>query len=244
MAKPPASEPSNAKTLDNRAGHRNASSGVPVDDGLMSTPARQRAFGRRPRPDFADNGFKLQTLRLHPLARSESGMSLEDLARRMEVGSFAPNGSNRPESADRREIVWSTRAALVAGLATACMTAALLLGQNSTSPEPSDALSQTAALLGIGTKAAAPALLCFSLWSAGASTVTTLAAAHFVLKKVRLASSLAYSTFSAAAGALLALSSQVLGFGGPDHGYLAEMAIGACAGYLYRKLAAASRRPA
>jgi hypothetical protein len=159
------------------------------------------------------------------------------MARR--IGLRSEDADSHSRAAPKSVVVkWSARAAILAGLITACLTAGGLLIQDKTGADGGD-LAQASALFGFNAQSLAPALLLASLWEAGQATFWTLVTSHFVLRRIEATSLFAYASASALAGAAWAGASQVLGFGAPDHGYVAQIAIGACAGFFYRLLAGA-----
>lgn len=154
------------------------------------------------------------------------------------MGVRVPDAEESLRAKPRRVLVpWSGRAALLAGLVTAFLTAGGLLAQSKLGAPETASLDKLSSLIGFDGKDLGPALLLGSLWSAGQATFWTLVTSHFVLRRAGATSLLAYAASSAAAGLAWAGLSQVLGFGGPDHGYVMEAAIGACAGFFYRLLA-------
>jgi hypothetical protein len=149
----------------------------------------------------------------------------------------ANEGSPERGQKGRQMVPWSTRAALLAGLATACLCAGLLIVQTKADDPTAGDLNQVASLVGVDARAIGPALLLLSLWQAAQSTSFTLLATHFVSKRLGDVGLPAFTATGAATGLLSALACQLLGFGGPEHGYLYEALMGGCAGFIYRLLA-------
>jgi hypothetical protein len=165
-------------------------------------------------------------------------MSIDDMARLIVR---SDDVTNEAPLERRREgglaVPWSARAALLAGAATACLSAGFLLTQESGSHSTSGDLNQVASIIGIDPRATGPALLFLSLWQAAQSTSFTLLGTHFVSKWTREVGVSAFTIGGAATGLVLAAVCQLLGFGGPEHGYLYEALMGGCAGLIYRRLA-------
>ena len=210
----------------------------------MTVNGRPRPFGRR------GGSTQLTQVAISPpsSARSELGAPIEELsapieelARRIGVNRGDATGS---VATDARGMLtpWSGRAAILAGLATACLTAGALLVQNQTDPLQSAALNSVSSLVGADGKALVPVLLLLSLWEAGQATFFSVLTSHFVLRRLGATSLSAYATASGAAGLLLAAACQAIGLGRPDSGYYMAAATGACAGFFYRLFAGA--RPA
>lgn len=166
---------------------------------------------------------------------------MDELSRRMRAS--APDLDVYPAGESPRLVVpRSFRAALLAGLATACLSAGFLLIQHTQDAGDVGELAGVAGLLGVNMQAWTPALLLFSLLNAGQATAGTLLTAHFVLRRIGATNLFAYSVGGAAAGVFWVLAAQYIGLGGDGYGLFAEAAMGACAGFFYRLLAGA--RPA
>jgi hypothetical protein len=200
----------------------------------MSTSIRP-AFGRRSAPP---QPLPSKARPERALERTESGLPIEELAQRM--GLRVADADEALRAQPRQiSVRWSGRAALLAGLITACLSAGGLLAQAKLGAQQSAGLDQLSSLIGFDGRDLGPALLLAGVWSAGQATFWTVVTSHLVLRRMRATSLFAYATCGAAAAIAWAGASQALGFGGPDQGYVMQACVGACAGFFYRLLAAA-----
>ncbi|HVB89999.1 MAG TPA: hypothetical protein VND97_07345 [Beijerinckiaceae bacterium] len=200
--------------------------------------ARPAAFGRRGLPSPPPVP-RAEAPRVSPLLATDSGVSVEELSRRL--GISRSHADDLPD--DRPHLVpRSYLAALLAGLATACLAAGFTLVQHRSGGQTDAQLDGLAHIAGVDAKTLTPALLLLSLLAAGRATASTLMTAHFVLRRIGSTSLFAYVAGGAAAGAFWVIAGQYLGLGGHVRGLVTESAMGACAGFFYRLLAGA--RPA
>jgi len=195
-----------------------------------------RAFGRR--QSLASPPVpRAEAIPVSPPLPIQSGVTTEELARRLGIG-------RTQESEHERALVVprSYLAALLAGLATACLAAGFTIAQGGSGAGTQSQIGDLAQLAGADGRALTPALMAFSLLAAGRATASTLMTAHFVLRRMGSTSLVAYVVGGAAAGAFWVFAGRYIGFGGHVRDLPTEAAMGACAGFFYRLLAGA--RPA
>jgi hypothetical protein len=187
----------------------------------MSNPAQTRAFGRRStgaspmRPEPAAAPRHAQDARLASFIASE-----EDALRA------------KPQ---HRVVPWSMRAALLAGLAAACLSAGALVAHGSGGAQDPQVASLASAA-GVDLSKLGPAILFVTLWRAGRATFWGVLAAHSIAKRLGLSTRFAYAAIGAGAGLTLAVLARVLGFSSGDPLFEAT-AMTATAAFFYRVFA-------
>ena len=201
-------------------------------------PARPASFGRRgqPLPPPPTPAAEARSNAAFPPADLDPPIG--ELSQRLRA-SF-PRAPDEHNAARPHIVPRSFMAALLAGIATACVAAAFTIAHQSSQTNAAVQVASVAHLAGIDGKLATPALLFLSLLGAGRATAGTLLTAHFVLRRINAISLPAYVLGGAAAGAFWVVIGPYLGGGG--HDLVQQAAMGACAGFFYRLLAGS--RPA
>jgi hypothetical protein len=204
--------------------------GPPWYSGKMP-PAKAATFGRRGAPAAA-RAPTLSTPASRAsaaLATTESGIPLEEIARRI-LGDGASIAETQTTTAPTDGVVpWTWRAAILAGLAAACLQAGLVV-LSTQSPTP--LLPGLPMQVGGTGSSLTPALIAYGLWNGGSAAATTMMIANFILRVMKMTSPVAYALGGALVGAGSGYLLRVL-LGGEDT--MATDAIaGLAAGFLYR----------
>lgn len=167
---------------------------------------------------------------------TESGIPLEELARRLTAaaGDGAGGSANAREASGDLRVPWSGRAALVAGVSAACLSAAMtaIAGPPALELAPGVPIPAQGPMEMLG-----PALMGWSLFSGGESAASVLIVAHGGLRLLNIRSPLAYAIAGGLASAAATYANHALG--GEPESLGASAAIGAMAGFLYRIVAGA-----
>lgn len=141
-----------------------------------------------------------------------------------------------------RQVPRSFRAAILAGLVTGCFLTGLDLGQPAAAGPALQPLLTSAGLGGLDAGLDGPAqpyLIALSLVAGGRAAASALLIAHRVLAAMKETSLIAYALSGTAINLVIAGVLQLAAGAPPSHGWPAEMAAGALAGFFYRVFAGA-----
>ncbi len=166
------------------------------------------------------------------LNTTESGIPLDQIARDLLGDRRSIGGDEAVAAGITGEVPWSWRAALLAGIASACLQAGILVLSAQT---PTELIPGLPIQVGGAGSAMTPAVIAYGLWSGGSDAASTLMIAQFVLKVLKQTSPVAYALGGALVGVGTGYVVRVL-MGGDDN-MAADAITGLVAGFLYRMLA-------
>jgi hypothetical protein len=192
-------------------------------------------FGKRGQPAPARSGVAAPSRRaaVNPLEATESGVPLSVLAATLMDKPTAEAQVRRDDGI----VPKSWRAGLLAGLVASLIQAGMVMVGAKTH---SASLSGLGSLIGIDPQAMTPLVLAGSVFDGAQTVGFTVLLAHRVLKRHAITSYAAYALGGGAAAAICAAAWSLIGFGGPEHGWVVEIATGLAAGYFYRLFAGAN----
>ncbi len=194
-------------------------------------PAKPASFGRRGvgAPVGGSAGSSLRRpAAAEALTTTESGVPLDQLARQL-LGERSHSSAQDAATRGPGVVPWSWRAAMLAGLAAACLRAGLIVLSAQTA---APILPGLPIAVGGEGSAMAPALIAWGLWSGGRDAATTMFIANLILRLLKTDSPVAYALGGALVGAGSSYATMLL-LGG-ENDIAVQAALGLAAGFLYR----------